>query len=80
MGRNPRVIQLCLAGALLLSIAPPAWTGEKRPEWSRLRSPNFIVITNASEKQARRVAYQFEMIRAVFRQVFNLQGSQPILR
>ena len=50
---------------------------EKTQAWSRLRSPNFIVVTNASEKQARRVAYQFEMIRAVFRRFFNVQGSAP---
>ena len=43
--------------------------------WIELRSPNFIVVSNANEKQVRRVAYQFEMIRAVFRQFFNIQGS-----
>lgn len=33
--------------------------------WLELRTPNFIVITNSSEKHARRVAEQFETIRAV---------------
>jgi tetratricopeptide (TPR) repeat protein len=47
-----------------------------------VRSPNFLVFTNANEKEGRRVAYQFEMIRAVFRQFFKLQGSatdQPVI-
>ncbi len=39
------------------------------------RSPNFIVVTNAGEKLPRRIAYQFEMIRAVFRPFFHVQGS-----
>ena len=54
----------------------------KKPQtWTTVKSPNFIVLTNANEKQGRRVAYQFEMIRAVFRQFFNLKGSnkdQPV--
>jgi tetratricopeptide (TPR) repeat protein len=55
----------------------------KKPEtWMEVRSPNFLVLTDANEKQGRRVAYQFEMIRAVFRQFFNLQASakdQPVI-
>jgi tetratricopeptide (TPR) repeat protein len=48
----------------------------KKPEtWTEVRSPNFLVVTNASEKQGRHVAYQFEMIRLVFRQFFHVQGS-----
>jgi tetratricopeptide (TPR) repeat protein len=48
----------------------------RNPEtWLEVRSPNFIVVTNAKEKQGRRVAYQFEMIRAVFRRFFNMRGS-----
>jgi TonB family protein len=38
--------------------------------WIEVRSPNFIVVTNANEHQGRRTAYQFEMIRAVFREFF----------
>ena len=41
-----------------------------KPTWIELRSPNFIVVTNAGEGQARQVVYQFEMIRAVFRAYF----------
>jgi tetratricopeptide (TPR) repeat protein len=77
MMRHPHFVRFYLIGVLLLVSTPPAAPAEKRPEWSRLRSPNFIVITNASDKQARRVAYQFEMIRSVFRQVFGMQGAAP---
>ena len=69
------LIRFCLASVLLLIMAPRALWAEKPQAWSRLRSPNFIVITNASDKQARRVAYQFELIRAVLRQFFGLQGA-----
>ncbi len=48
----------------------------KKPEvWVEVRSPNFIVLTNSNEKQGRSIAYQFELIRAVFRRFFNVQGS-----
>jgi tetratricopeptide (TPR) repeat protein len=75
MFRPQRVVRFCLLGALLLIMAARASFAEKPSAWSRMRSPNFIVVTNASEKQARRVAYQFEMIRAVLRQFFNRRGS-----
>ena len=69
--------------AILLLAAPWCAAFAAGPEnWVELRSPNFITVTNANEKQARRVAYQFEMIRAVFREFFNLQGSaqdQPVI-
>lgn len=74
MNRHPRVT-LCLVGIFLLIGGPHASLAEKPQVWRRLRSPNFVVVTNANEKQARRVAYRFELIRAVFRQVFGLQGA-----
>lgn len=58
-----------------------ASAGEK-PAWIELRSPNFIVVTNADERQARRTAYQFEMIRAVFREYFGQKqesDEQPVI-
>jgi len=79
MSRLPRVVRSWLSFVLLLVSVPYASRAEKPQVWQRLRSPNFIVVTNASEKQARRVAYQFEMIRAVFRRVFGLksEGTDP---
>ena len=34
--------------------------------WTEVRSPHFIVVSNASDHEARQLAYQFEMIRTVF--------------
>jgi tetratricopeptide (TPR) repeat protein len=47
----------------------------KSETWIEVRSPNFIVLTNANEKQGRRVAFQFETIRALFRELFGVQSS-----
>jgi hypothetical protein len=79
MSRMTRYLLTCfyLLSALLFIFPARPCPASKPQAWIRLRSPNFIVVTNANEKQARRVAYQFEMIRAVFRQVFNITGSSP---
>ena len=71
------------AGLLISEIitSSVASAGNK-PTWIELRSPNFIVVTNAGEGQARRTAYQFEMIRAVIRShLGQKQGSveQPVI-
>jgi len=50
-------------------------TAENHPAWIEVRSPNFIVVTNANQSQGRRTAYQFEMIRAVFRDFFGMTGK-----
>jgi TonB family protein len=67
---------------LFVVAAPRLFSGARLQTWIELRSPNFIVVTNANEKQARRVAYQFEMVRAVFREYFGISGSandQPVI-
>ena len=68
--------------ALLMTTGPRPARAAAAETWIELRSPNFIVVTNANEKQGRTVAYQFEMIRAVFQQFFKLQrssGEQPVI-
>lgn len=71
---SARRARVCFVFVLLAAGARASLA--KKPEtWVEVRSPNFLVLTNANEKQGRRVAYQFEMIRAVFRQFFNLKGS-----
>jgi tetratricopeptide (TPR) repeat protein len=70
------------AGLLMSMVASSlALAGEKQA-WIELRSPNFVVVTNAGERQARRTAYQFEMIRAVFREYFGKKqesDEQPVI-
>jgi len=68
------ILLVLAAGRLLFATKPQAWI--------ELRSPNFIVVTNANEKQARRVAHQFEMVRAVLRDYLGIKGSasdQPVI-
>jgi tetratricopeptide (TPR) repeat protein len=43
-----------------------AGIGASPQRWFEVRSAHFIVLTNASEKQARNTALQFERMRAVF--------------
>jgi TonB family protein len=49
----------------------------KHENWVEVRSPNFIVVSNAGEKQARKAALQFEEIRAVFRQTITVAANHP---
>ncbi len=66
---------LCAALSLLVCAAAQ---GRKKPQvWLEVHSPHFLVATNGSEKQARRVADQFERIRAVFLAVFPNQRVDP---
>jgi TonB family protein len=50
--------------------------------WLEVRTPSFEVVTNSTEKDARRVARQFEQMRAVFHRIFpeaDLETATPIL-
>ena len=38
-----------------------------KSRWVEIRSPNFLVVSNGGERPARRIAGQFEQIRAVFK-------------
>jgi tetratricopeptide (TPR) repeat protein len=53
---------------LMLGALPPA-AGSK-DTWIEVRSPNFRVISNGGEKEARKVADQFEQFREVFHTTF----------
>src|SRR5712692_8728186 len=49
--------------------------------WIEVRSPHFTVQSNAGEKEARKVADQFEQIRNMFHSAFStlrLDPPQPI--
>ena len=43
---------------------------DKAENWTEVTSPHFVVVTNAGEKQGRRVADQFERMRSVFHVLF----------
>ena len=52
-----------LLGLLIFLLAESAVA---KDTWIEVRSPNFTVISNAGEKEARRIADQFEQFREVF--------------
>jgi tetratricopeptide (TPR) repeat protein len=63
---------MCKRSFLLVSLFLPVLaTARDKPEnWVEVRSPHFSVISNSNEKQARRVADQFERMRSVFHTLF----------
>ncbi len=52
-------------------------SGAKHENWVEVRSANFIVVSNAGEKQARKTAIRFEQIRAVFRRSIEVASAHP---
>ncbi|HEY6336949.1 MAG TPA: hypothetical protein VIW68_00505, partial [Candidatus Sulfotelmatobacter sp.] len=71
---------------LLLFVALLSTTGalarDKEENWVQVRSPHFVVVTNSNEKQARRVADQFERMRSVFQKFFphlQIDPGAPII-
>ena len=67
------MLAVLAAGALL---AFPI-RGAKHENWVEVRSPNFVVVCNAGEKQARKAALQFEQIRTVFRDSLSVAREHP---
>ena len=43
---------------------------DKAETWIEVTSPHFVVATNSNERQARRIASQFERMRSVFHVLF----------
>ena len=66
--RQTRALCLLFAGCVLLSLlwVSPAQAAEK---WVEIRSPHFVVTTDAGEKRGREVALRFEQMRAIFGQI-----------
>jgi tetratricopeptide (TPR) repeat protein len=67
-----RTLLLCLL--FVTSIAPAR---DKAESWIQISSPHFVVVTNASEKQGRHVADQFERMRSVFHTAFPKAQVDP---
>jgi len=77
MTRPLTAVVLTFLGFAILLAAPLAtpMAGAKHETWFEARSPNFIVVSNAGEKQARKTAIRFEQIRAVFRRELELASK-----
>jgi tetratricopeptide (TPR) repeat protein len=60
-------IGLAVAAVALALGAGPAWAAES---WVEVRSPAFAVVSDAGEKEARKVLLQFEQVRALLQEVW----------
>lgn len=55
-----------LAALFLLCVSISALASDSTDHWLEVRSQHFVVLTDSNERQARRIAGQFEQMRAVF--------------
>lgn len=56
--------------------------GQKAETWIEVRSPHFVVVSNAGERQARGTAGQFEQFRTVYQSAFpkaRVDSSTPLI-
>jgi len=65
-----RPARATLLGALVFFASPLPSPAEHRENWTEIRSAHFTVISNAGEHEGRRIALQFEEVRALFEQLF----------
>src|SRR5579862_1162417 len=70
--------------AAIFSICATLWIlpgapmrAARHDAWVEVRSPNFIIVSNAGEKQARRTAIQFEQIHTLFRDGLAVAQGHP---
>lgn len=68
---KPILVMLCLC----LAAAASAFAGPD--QWVEVSSTHFVVLTNASEKEARRQLDQFERMRWVFQTLFHRTNADP---
>jgi Tfp pilus assembly protein PilF len=76
--KHPRVTLTALIIAVLYSVFPV--TVQAKDEWLQVRSKNFTLFGNASEKDIRKVSTKLEQFRETFRLVFansNLVSPVP---
>ncbi|HET9308707.1 MAG TPA: DUF1570 domain-containing protein [Candidatus Sulfotelmatobacter sp.] len=62
---------------LPLALATLGWAREHTANWVEVRSPRFTIVTNSSEKQGRRIAVQFERMRAIFQEAYPQLEDDP---
>jgi len=64
----PRVAMHKYLAALFLFFCATisALAGDSNEHWLEVQTPHFVVLTDSNEKQARRIAGQFEQMRSVF--------------
>src|ERR1700738_706570 len=71
-----------LGTLFLLCATLTASAGHSNPHWLEVRSPHFTVLTDSNERQARRIAAQFEQMRSVFHKLLpnaTADAGSPII-
>jgi FimV-like protein len=68
-----RVIRRALAACCVLFAVSPAAAAAKET-WAGVRSPNYLLVGDASESEIREVAIRFEQFRKAFSQLFPASG------
>ena len=74
-----RYVRFAVLG--VLALCAPVYSAQAPGAWVELRSPNFVVVSNAGEERARRVAQDFERVRAVVQRALpqmRVDPRQPI--
>jgi hypothetical protein len=66
-----------LPGAIVTLLLAAVVHAAPSGKWVEARSPNFIVVSNAGEGQARKTAVQFEQIRSLFRESLSYVKNSP---
>ncbi len=75
----PRISSVVAALAACIAAAAPLRAAET---WVEVKSPGFTVICDGSEKEARHVAWQFEQVRALFKEIWpwaQLDMTRPVV-
>src|SRR3954451_8144322 len=75
MKTSRKVCLIAFAVAILIFSSVPA---NAKDEWIQVRSKNFLLIGNASERDIRNVAEHLERFRSALSKLFNTDLSSPI--
>jgi len=62
---------------LALFVGTFATAREHRANWIEVCSPHFTIVTSSSAQQGKRIALQFERMRAIFQQAYPEVGGNP---
>src|SRR5260221_6421015 len=82
MTRGLRRVLGVAAVATLIPFCCASGAGAPNAGWVEVRSAHFVVSSNAGDREARRIADQFEQIRALFHAAFatlRVDPAQPVL-
>src|SRR6201987_3639652 len=72
-----RIAAIFCTSAALWVLLSASIRAAKHDAWVEVRSPNFIIVSNAGEKQARKTAIQFEQIHTLFREGLAVAQGHP---